>query len=135
MPHCTKCGSHLKAAERFCTLCGAMVSTVASMAQSHQAQILAGAQCPKCAATVPAGKHFCTRCGTTLTLTHQVQTVAGVACPKCGTTVPTGKRFCTRCGHTLSPSAQSQTRPLSIHQVNPISQQAPGVSRMRCAMC
>jgi ABC-type multidrug transport system ATPase subunit/predicted nucleic acid-binding Zn ribbon protein len=135
MSHCTKCGHHLKASERFCTRCGATIRTVASVAPSLQVQVLAGAKCLPCGITVPAGKQFCPRCGLPLRAVQQVQTITDAACPQCSASVPAGKRFCTRCGYTLNNSQQNQSNSSSISTINPVLQQRHISTTARCAMC
>ncbi|MFL6275481.1 MAG: FHA domain-containing protein [Blastocatellia bacterium] len=100
MAHCTKCGSRLKAAERFCTRCGA------KLAATPQVQTITGVSCSQCGSSVAPGKRFCTKCGHTLSPSTPIPLQAGLPpvqavttrCAMCGAVMAASRSFCTHCG-------------------------------------
>lgn len=61
MSKCLKCGSELKAGQKFCMKCGTPVSTNPKQAAARQ---MTAAACSKCGNPLKPGQKFCMKCGT-----------------------------------------------------------------------
>jgi predicted amidophosphoribosyltransferase len=93
MLKCSSCGAENPAESRFCTECGAPLSTSGD----------GEAKCTHCGAALPAGAKFCVACG------QPAGGEAGPAqCPACGAPLPADSQFCTRCGASLAGQSAGQ---------------------------
>jgi serine/threonine protein kinase len=98
---CPQCGASNAPQQRFCTNCGAPLSTGVVSVPLQRPAHSTGAQeawvtCPHCQRPNRAVDRFCTNCGRSLLVG-----VAGRSCSRCGTRNAAGVRFCTKCGNAL----------------------------------
>ena len=73
MPYCIKCGSELKADQKFCMKCGAPVSSSSNPMISSQPKTQPKSKCSNCGKDLKPSDKFCINCGKPVQFSNRAQ--------------------------------------------------------------